>query len=119
MDIIVSGKNLPLTEALKDSVESHLNNMRVSYPKLNKAEVVLSHGHGKHKVEIVLHGNKINLDAHAETDDMYKSIADAVDRLDRQLEKKLEKYHHNHKGEHLGNIERRHEEEILANIDDY
>ncbi|WDE98429.1 ribosome-associated translation inhibitor RaiA [Lentisphaera profundi] len=119
MDIIVSGKNLQLTEALKDSVESHLSNMRVSYPKLNKAEVVLSHGHGKYKVEIVLHGNKINIDAHAETDDMYKSIADAVDRLDRQLEKKLETFHHNHKGEHLGDIERRHEEEVLENIDEY
>ncbi len=70
MDIIVSGKNLKLTEALKDSVESHLNNMKVSYPKLNKAEVVLSHGHGEYKVEIVLHGNKIDLDAHAETDEI-------------------------------------------------
>ena len=119
MDIIVSGKNLKLTEALKDSVESHLSNMKVSYPKLNKAEVVLSHGHGEYKVEIVLHGNKINLDAHSETDDMYKSIDLAVDRLDRQLEKKLDKSIHNHKGEHLGNIERRHEEEILANVDEY
>ena len=119
MDIIISGKNFPLTEALKGSVESHLNNMKIGYPKLNKAEVVLIHEHSKFRCEIVLHGNKIDLDAHTETEDMYKSISEAVDHLERQLEKKLEKFHHNHKGEHLGHIERRHEEEILADIDDF
>jgi putative sigma-54 modulation protein len=105
MEIIVSARHMDLTPALRESVETNLNSMKVSYPKLNKAEVVLSSNKGHCKCEIILHGNKVNLDAHAETEDMYKSIALAVERLDRQLEKRVETFHHNHKAKHLGEIE--------------
>ncbi|NQZ56123.1 MAG: ribosome-associated translation inhibitor RaiA [Lentisphaeraceae bacterium] len=103
MDIIISARHMDLTESMKYSVIDSLSHIKNTY-KLNKAEVVLDVDHKLFRAEIVLHGNRINLDAKAETENMHESIDKAVDRLIRQLEKKATK--HNHKGDrHLGEIE--------------
>lgn len=103
MDIIVSARHMDLTEAMKNSVISSLEGLNHTQ-NLNKAEVVLDTDHNKFRAEIVVHGSKMNLDAKAEMDDMYDAIDKAVERLQTQIDKKFGKMH-NHKGEHLGDIE--------------
>jgi putative sigma-54 modulation protein len=95
---------MELTEAMKNSVIGSLDNLNHA-GNLNKAEVVLDTDHNKFRAEIVVHGAKINLDAKAETDNMYESIDKAVERLQRQIDKKFSKMLDSHKGGHLGEIE--------------
>jgi ribosomal subunit interface protein len=95
---------MELTEAMKNSVIASLDSLNHAN-NLNKAEVVLDSDHKKFRAEIVVHGAKINLDAKAETDNMYEAIDKAVDRLQKQIDKKFSKLLDSHKGEHLGEIE--------------
>ena len=111
MEIIVSARHMDVTESMRDEVESRLHKIAEKYSKLTKAEVVMSSNKGRHEAEIVLHGKQINLDAKAETENMYESIHQAADKMERQLEKKTRNNKHGHK--HLGNIEAELEEAAL------
>ncbi|MEN9360295.1 MAG: Sigma 54 modulation protein / ribosomal protein [Verrucomicrobiota bacterium] len=106
MDIIVAARNFQISDKIRSLVADSLSALRSSHPKLIKADVVLTELPDKSiKAEIVLHGDKIHLDAHAEAADLHKSLALAVDRLDRQLEKRIDKIHHQQHARHLGNVE--------------
>jgi putative sigma-54 modulation protein len=89
MEIIVSARHTSLTDAMKDAVTERLEAMeKHSHLTLTKAEAVLSVERKVNSVNIVLHGNHVNLDAKAEGRDMYVVIHEAVDKLERQLEKR-------------------------------
>ncbi len=106
MDIIVAARNFQISDKVRTSVADSLSALRVGHPKLIKADVVLTELPDKSmKTEIILHGDKIHLDAHAEGADLHKSLTLAVDRLDRQLEKKIDKIHHQQHARHLGDVE--------------
>lgn len=113
MDIIVSARHMELTDAMKNSVISSLEGLNHA-SNLTKAEVVLDTDHKQFRAEIVVHGSKMNLDAKAEMDDMYDAIDKAVDRLQKQIDKKFGKMLDSQKGEHLGEIEAEMAEAELA-----
>jgi ribosomal subunit interface protein len=117
MDVIVSARHMDLTEAMRDSVIDALSAIKHG-KKLTKAEVVLDSDHKLFRAEIVLHGSGINLDAKAETDNMYEAIDKAVERLQKQLDKKFGQILNSHKGPHLGEIEAEMAEQELAEADD-
>ena len=118
MDIIVSARHMELTEAMRNSVIDSLSAIKHG-KSLTKAEVVLDVDHNKFRAEIVLHGSKINLDAKAETDNMYEAIDKAVERLQKQLNKKFGQLLDSHKGPALGEIEAEHAEAELAAVDEF
>ena len=104
MDIIISARHTELTEAMRDSVINCLNSLK-HRKSLIKAEVVLDVDHNKFNAEIVLHGKNLNLEAKAETDNMYYAIDKAAERLQKQVSKKFGKNLKRHKGRALGEIE--------------
>jgi len=93
MEIIVSGRHLPISEELKTYCEEKLAKMESIFPKLTSARVVLDHEKAWQLVEITLNGKNLNLVATARTEDMYVSIDEAVDKLEKQLHKHAEKIH--------------------------
>ncbi|MCM8541533.1 MAG: ribosome-associated translation inhibitor RaiA [Lentisphaeraceae bacterium] len=113
MDIIVSARHMELTEAMRNSATSSLESINHGR-QLTRAEVVLDTDHNKFIAEIIVHGNKINLEAKAEMDDMYAAIDKAVDRLQTQIDKKFSKMLDSHKGPHLGEIEAEYVEALSA-----
>ena len=118
MDIIVSARHMELTDAMRSSVISSLSSINHD-KQLTKAEVVLDASHQKFKAEIVVHGNKINLDAKAETGNMYEAIDKAVERLQKQIDKKVGRQLKSQKGLPLGEIEADQAEALLAEGDDF
>ena len=116
MDIIVSARHMELTESMKNSVIGSLEGINHA-KQLTKAEVVLDTDHNKFIAEIIVHGSKTNLEAKAEMDDMYAAIDKAVDRLQKQLDKKFSKMLDSHKGTHLGEIEAEYAESLLTEED--
>jgi len=93
MDIIISGRHLPVSDDLKTYAEDKLQKLEGLFPKLTSARVVLDHEKAWQLVEITLNGKNINLVATARTEDMYASIDEAVGKLHKQLQKHLEKIH--------------------------
>jgi len=93
MEIIISGRHLPVSAELKSYAEEKLQKMASMFPKLTSARVVLGHEKAWQLVEITLNGKNLNLIATSRTEDMYVSVDDAADKLHKQLQKFVEKIH--------------------------
>lgn len=99
MKVIVSGRNLEVTDALKDSVISKLERFGKYFRDDIEAQATLSVEKNRQIVEITIPLNGTILRAEEETADMYNSIDSAIDKLHKQIEKhktKLQKRYHSH-----------------------
>ncbi len=93
MEIIISGRHLPVSDDLKAYAEEKLQKIAAIFSKLTTVRIILDHEKAWQLVEITLHGKHLNLVSTARTEDMYKSIDEAVDKIDKQLHKYVEKIH--------------------------
>lgn len=95
MKIIVSGKNIEISEAVKDQVDKKLAKLDKMFRHETGAHVTFSKHKNMHHVEITIPlKNSAILRAVGKEDDMYKAIDDASDKIIRQMRKhktKLEK----------------------------
>lgn len=94
MAITVRGKNLEITPALKEYVEKRVNKVTKYFEKTGEITVILRVEKGRHQVEVTVPINGMLLRGEESTTDMYASIDQVVDKLERQIEKyktKLEK----------------------------
>lgn len=94
MRIITSGKNMEVTDALRDTIERKLGKLDKFFRKDTEAQVTLNVEKSRHIIEVTIPFNGILIRAEESTIDMYTSIDKAVDKLERQINKhktKLEK----------------------------
>ncbi len=97
MDIIVTGRHFDVGEALKDHATAKIEAAISEYRKITSARVVLDQQGSRAKAEVIVHGKNINYEAESETFDMYKSIDEAIAKIDKQLVKHFEKVQEHHK----------------------
>lgn len=93
--IQITGKNLSLTETLKDDVNNKFQKLERHFPNLTSIHVILGLDRQNHrdqhvaKAHILLpHGEVV---AESSSDDMYASIDTLIDKLDKQLIKHKQK----------------------------
>ncbi|MBP2667295.1 MAG: sigma 54 modulation protein/ribosomal protein [Firmicutes bacterium] len=94
MAINVRGKNLDITPALKDYVEKRVKKVTKYFDKTGDISVILRVEKGRHQVEVTVPVDGILLRGEESTPDMYASIDQVMDKLEKQIEKhktKLEK----------------------------
>lgn len=94
MRIITSGKNMEITDALRDTIERKLGKLGKFFHKDTEAQVTLNVEKNRHIIEVTIPFDGVLIRAEESTDDMYTSIDKAVDKLERQISKhktKLEK----------------------------
>lgn len=91
MNIIVSGKNLDVSDALKSYTESKLSKLDRHFDKEPNAKVVMSVDHGKHITEATLYVDSLLIRAVDESDDMYQAIDNVLVKLERQITKNKSK----------------------------
>lgn len=89
MKVNVSGKNINVTQALKDYAEKKLGKLERLFDTPVEAQVTLSVEKERHIVEVTmpLNVNGMLLRGETETNDMYSSIDLVVDKLEKQIEK--------------------------------
>lgn len=87
MKIIIRGKNIEATEALKKYAEKKISKIDKYFSVDTEAQVTMSVERGIHKVEVTAGINGLILRAEEATDDMYASIDQVVDKLERQISK--------------------------------
>ncbi|MGE5380668.1 MAG: ribosome hibernation-promoting factor, HPF/YfiA family [Methylocystaceae bacterium] len=87
MKIDIRGKNIELTDALKDYVEKRLSKLERYIDDLRIAQVTLSVEHDLHKVEVTIPLNGLILRGEEATEDMYSAIDLVVEKLEKQIEK--------------------------------
>lgn len=94
MNIKVNGKNLSVTQGLREAVEKKLFKLEKYFSPNIDANATLSVQKNRQIVEVTIPFNGVILRAEEGTDDMYSSIDTVVDKLERQIRKqktKLEK----------------------------
>lgn len=86
MAIIVRGKNIDVTNSLKEYAEKKLAKLGRHF-EMNEAHVTLVVEKGTHKVEVTIPINGMILRGEEITNDMYASIDLVVEKLQKQVDK--------------------------------
>lgn len=91
------GKNVVITDSLKNSVEEKLSRLGNYFNCEKEAKVVMSTQKNKHKIEVTIYIKDLIIRAEEVADDMYIAIDLIVDKLERKLRKQktvLQKKYH-------------------------
>ena len=91
MQVNISGHHVEVTEALRDYVIKKLERLDAHFDSITNVQVTLSVEKLVHKAEATLHTRGADINATAESEDMYAAIDQLSDKLDRQLVKHKEK----------------------------
>jgi putative sigma-54 modulation protein len=97
MNVIVTGRHVGVTNAMKGHAQEKAQKMLKYFDGENKVLVTMDIEHVDHIVEMVLHvdGWK-SIEAKAESDDMYKSLDLCEAKIEKQLRRHKEKIRDKH-----------------------
>lgn len=87
MNIIVRGKQVEVTNALRQHVEKRIGKLERYLDKLDEAQVTLSVERDRHKVEVTIPLDGIILRGEEVSGDMYGSVDMVIEKLERQIKK--------------------------------
>jgi putative sigma-54 modulation protein len=87
MKVNISGKNVTITDALKDYAGKKVGKIGRFFEGDLEAQVTLNVEKDRHIVEVTIPVNGILLRGEAETHDMYSSIDLVIEKLEKQIEK--------------------------------
>lgn len=99
MKIIITGKNIDVTEGLKERVTKKINKLDKFFNNETEVHVTLSVQKSRQIVEVTIPFSGIVFRAEESNEDMYSSIDKTVDLLERQIRKnktRLERKLHEH-----------------------
>ena len=91
MQVNISGSHLDISEALREYVTKKLDRLDSHFEGITNVQVTLSVEKLEHKGEVSLHIRGANIHANADSGDMYATIDQLADKLNRQLSKHKEK----------------------------
>lgn len=97
MKFKITGKNIEVTEALKERIMKKLGKLDKFFSPQTEAHVTMSIQRNRHILEVTIPTDGITLRAEVANDDMYTCIDKAEDILERQIRKnktRLEKKLH-------------------------
>lgn len=99
MNIILNGKHLEVTPALKSYAEEKIKKFDKYLSNITEAVVTLSVEKYRHRVEVLLKANGVMIQAEGVTGEIYSSIDEVVEKLEKQVKKYKEKLVSHRKGE--------------------
>lgn len=99
MNIIVTGRNLEITPALREYAEKKISKFDRYLSNITEAVVTLSIQKYQHKAEVLLKVDGYLIQAEGVTGEIYSSIDEVVEKLEKQIKKYKEKINSRRKGE--------------------
>jgi putative sigma-54 modulation protein len=97
---------MEVTDAIRGHAEEKIARELSEFPRVQSVRVILAIEKYRHIAEIVVQApHHIHLESKEESDDMYVSIDRAVEKVEKQLHKVLDKLHEHKSGERLADIE--------------
>ncbi|GAB4405919.1 MAG: ribosome-associated translation inhibitor RaiA [Thermodesulfovibrionales bacterium] len=99
MNVIVNGRHLDVTPALKSYAEEKIRRFERYLSNITEAIVTLSIEKYRHKAEVLLKANGVMIQAEGVTGEIYSSIDEVVEKLEKQVKKYKEKLVSHRKGE--------------------
>jgi putative sigma-54 modulation protein len=102
MNIIVNGRHLEITPALRSYSVEKISKFEKFLSNITEAVVTLSVEKYRHKAEVMLKVNGSMIQAESVTGEVYSSIDEVVDKLEKQVVKYKEKHLTYRKGDKKG-----------------
>ncbi len=99
MNIIVNGRHLEITPALRNYAEEKIGKFEKYIANITEAVVTLSVEKYRHKAEVLIKVNGYLIQAEGITGEIYSSIDEVVEKLEKQAKKYKEKLHSYRKNE--------------------
>jgi len=93
MKITVTGRHIEMTPALKAYTEERVQHLAKYSSLPTEASVILTVEKYRHQAEITVNVNGQHIQAKEETAEMYASIDQAVEKIERQLKKHKDRLH--------------------------
>lgn len=87
MKIIISGKNIEITGALKETIEKKFGKLDKFFNKGTEAHITMSVEKNRQILEVTIPFNGVVLRAEVANDDMYAAIDKSIDIVERQIRK--------------------------------
>ncbi len=97
MQLSISGHHLDITEAIKQHSIEKLSKIKHHFDHLININMVLGVDKDVQKAEATIHVSGADLFAKAESDNLYVSIDQMVNKLDSQIKKHKEKLNNHRK----------------------
>lgn len=94
MRISISGKNIEVSDYLKDLINKKVGKLERYFPKDTEVQVTMAVERNRHIVEVTIPYESVIIRGEEVTGDMYASIDSVLDKLEKQILKhrtKLEK----------------------------
>jgi putative sigma-54 modulation protein len=91
MNIIINCRHMDLTKTLKDYAEEKIGKFEKYLGNITEAVVTLSVEKYRHRAEVLMKVDGLLIQAESITGEMYASIDEVVDKLERQIKKYKEK----------------------------
>ncbi len=85
MNIQITGKNIPVTDSLRETVQKKLKKLDRYFEPDTEVTVVLSIERARQIVEVTIPLSGVILRGEESTDDMYSSVEGAVRKLEKQI----------------------------------
>lgn len=95
MQINISGHHVDLTPSLRNYVTTKMEKLERHFDHITNTQVTLSVEKLRQKAEASVHVSGADIFAQSESQDMYASIDQLIDKLDRQIIKHKEKRSNN------------------------
>jgi len=100
MNIIMNGRHLEITSALRSYAEEKIRKFDRYLSNINEAVVTLSiEKKYRHKAEVLLKANGVMIQAEGVTGEIYSAIDEVIEKLEKQVKKYKEKLVSYRKGE--------------------
>jgi putative sigma-54 modulation protein len=103
MQVAVTFRHMDSTDALKDYANEKVSKVSKYLQRATNAHVILWVEKLQHKAEVLIDAGGIHCRGEAHSENMYKSIDEATDKIVRQVKRYRDKIH-SHKGKHLGTM---------------
>jgi len=102
MQLVISGKNIELTDALRSYVEEKIGKVKKYFESIIEVDVTLGLEKGATPeeskfIEVILFSSGVTIHAREEHSDMYAAIDLVADKLERQVKKHKEKIKSKHR----------------------
>jgi putative sigma-54 modulation protein len=99
MNIEISGRHFDLSDEMKAHVRDKLSIMERFYDGIDDVHVVLEFTAGVNHSHVQMRGDRLKLDARAQSHDMYAAFDETVANLERQIRRFKDRAHgHPHRG---------------------
>jgi len=99
MAVEITGRHVDVSDSMRDYAQKRVAKLMDEFPHVDKVHVIMDIQKYVHMAEAIIHASRhILVEAKAQSENMYASIDEVVDKVERQLRRTIDK-RHGHKGD--------------------